>query len=210
MGHTVGSSDRDGNGDLDIDESRLLEDDARDLLKQIQRGNVLSAIEEREKHAAGYTAAEFIAELDGLDHDEVFELAGRPSEELYLEHRQQARNWDPSVDLCEIILPGAAGGAVAGAVPIAFVVPRYPKSAWERGQSGAVCIEFGLDSAGAPKDLVVFGFTANMFVQPALAALSQWKYPPPSAIELDEHNRFRAQIVFVCCRGTGILIKVGR
>lgn len=76
-------SDFDDDGDTDLDDMRLLEQDADDLLTNIRRGNVASAIEERAEIGDEYTAADYFKQLDGLGYDEVVSLAGRPSGESY-------------------------------------------------------------------------------------------------------------------------------
>jgi hypothetical protein len=76
-------SDFDDDGDTDLDDMRLLEQDADDLLTNIRRGNVVSAIEDRAETGDEYTAADYFKQLDGLGYDEVVGLAGRPSGESY-------------------------------------------------------------------------------------------------------------------------------
>jgi len=196
LSHTIDGDDLDGDGDVDTDDARFLVEDTRDLLTEIQRGDTLAAIEAREGHANGYTAQEFLKELDGLGYEEVVELAGRPSGEAFLGflRQQTARSWSGGpqrgfvpIDLCKLF-PGPSRDE---AHPIAAVAPRYPQRALERGQSGAVCLEFTLDLEGVPKDLVILGSTASPFEQPARAALAQWKYQPRL-----EPLRVRTQMVF--------------
>jgi hypothetical protein len=79
--HTLGSGDRDQDGDVDADDGRVLRDDTTDLLTDIRRGDILSAIEDSE--TSEYTAADYRAQLDGLGLDAVLDLAGRPSENPY-------------------------------------------------------------------------------------------------------------------------------
>jgi hypothetical protein len=89
--NTADSGDFDSDGDMDLDDIRLLEADAYDLLTQIRRGNVVSAIEERARGGDQYTAADYFQQLDGLGYDEVLSLAGRPSSETYLVAQRSAR-----------------------------------------------------------------------------------------------------------------------
>jgi hypothetical protein len=90
---TVASADADSDGDMDLDDIRLLEAHADALLTDIRRGNVVSAIEEREQD--GYTAADYFHQLDGLGYDEVLSLAGRPSADDYqaAQARAHAAAW---------------------------------------------------------------------------------------------------------------------
>jgi hypothetical protein len=70
---------------------RQLETEATDLLTQIQRGNLVSAIEEREEADIDYKAADYFAQLHGLGFDEIVSLAGRPTVSGYLEAVRLAR-----------------------------------------------------------------------------------------------------------------------
>jgi len=70
--------DGDGDGDADVIDSQTLAKNTYDLLTDIQRGDVLSSIERRERKGGKYTAADYVRQLDGLGYDEVLDLAGRP------------------------------------------------------------------------------------------------------------------------------------
>jgi len=82
---TANDGDLDGDEDLDLDDIRLLQDDAADLLTQIQRGNIVYAVESREKDDSEFKAADYFAQLDGLGYDEVLSLAGLARAEDYLD-----------------------------------------------------------------------------------------------------------------------------
>jgi hypothetical protein len=105
---TVSSGDLDGDGSL-VDDIQVLEADATDLLTEIGRGNLVSAIEEREANSSNYAAADFFTQLDGLGYDEVLSLAGRPSEETYLEAVRRA---------------GSEGACRSRGSPVASRTPR--------------------------------------------------------------------------------------
>jgi hypothetical protein len=77
MNRTANSGDVDGDGDFDVDDIRQLEIDATDLLTEIRRGNLVSAIEEREEADSDYTAADSFAQLHGLGYAERLSVAGR-------------------------------------------------------------------------------------------------------------------------------------
>jgi hypothetical protein len=89
--NTLGFGDADRDGDVDVDDMKLLENDSIDLLAEIRRGDLLSAVEKREKNAGGYTATAYRQQLDGLAYDEVVELAGRPTNEPYLDALRRLR-----------------------------------------------------------------------------------------------------------------------
>ena len=91
MNRTAGSGDLNGDGNLDVDDVRQLEIDASALLTEIQRGNLVSAIEERQEPGGDFTAADYFAQLDGLGYDEILSLAGRPTQDGYLDAVRQAR-----------------------------------------------------------------------------------------------------------------------
>ena len=82
---TANEGDVDGDEDLDLDDIRLLEDDASDLLTQIRRGNLVYAIETRATRTTEFKAADYFALLDGLRYDDVVDLAGHTRAEDYLE-----------------------------------------------------------------------------------------------------------------------------
>ena len=90
MNRTADSPDADGDGELDVDDVRQLEIDATALLTEIRRGNLVSAIEEREDANGDYTAADYFAQLHGLGYDEILSLAGRPTESGYLDAVREA------------------------------------------------------------------------------------------------------------------------
>lgn len=77
IANTVDVGDSDPSEDADLDEVRLLMEFAEELLTEIQRGDVLSAIERREAPGSGYTTVEYFEQLDGLPYDAVVNLAER-------------------------------------------------------------------------------------------------------------------------------------
>jgi hypothetical protein len=88
--NTLGSSDLDWDGDVDSDDGRALRDDADELLTDIQRGDIVAAIEARE--ANDYTAEDYFGELDGLGLDAVLEIAGRPTDDPYFAAMRRYRS----------------------------------------------------------------------------------------------------------------------
>jgi hypothetical protein len=98
MSNTRGARGLDINGDGNINaiDSQLLADDTYRLLLDIQRGDLLPSIERRANKDSQYTVADYVKRLDGLGYDEVFDLAGRPSE-LPLPSRKPSQPRDSSV-----------------------------------------------------------------------------------------------------------------
>ena len=80
--NTLGPSglDRTGDGIVDATDIQLLADDTYRLLTEIEGGNLLSTIEERERTDSTFTSADYVKRLDGLGYDQIIDLAGRPSE----------------------------------------------------------------------------------------------------------------------------------
>lgn len=81
--NTVDVSDPDQNGRFDLNDLRLLKDESLALLTAIDRGNLLAALEEREKKERQYSVAQYLRDLDGLRFDDVVALAGHPSSDTY-------------------------------------------------------------------------------------------------------------------------------
>jgi hypothetical protein len=75
------AGDVDGDGDTDYFDARAMADNAGDLLAAIQRGDLVSTIEDSKGQGA---AAAYFKQLDGLGYDEVVELAGDVDPESYV------------------------------------------------------------------------------------------------------------------------------
>jgi TonB family protein len=75
---------------------------------------------------------------------------------------------------------GLLGRATASAqvVPplLVRIAPDYPPAALAAGIEGSVTLEFSIAANGATKDIVVVESTAPSFEQPAVLALSRWRY----------------------------------
>jgi hypothetical protein len=84
LGNTPDAADADHNGRVDLDDMKILMEDAAHLLTDIGRGELVPAIERRERNQGGYAGADYFKQLDGLGYDEVLSLAGRQNGEPYL------------------------------------------------------------------------------------------------------------------------------
>jgi hypothetical protein len=80
LGNTAKGGDVDKDGNVEVEDIHELRADTADLLADIQRGDLVAAIEDLEVSGGGYTSADYFEQLDGLGHDEVLELAGRPGD----------------------------------------------------------------------------------------------------------------------------------
>ena len=105
---TANDGDLDGDDDVDLDDLRLLEQDASDLLTQIHRGNLVSAIEARARSVENFKAADYFKLLDGLGYDDVLALAGHTRAEDYLKAVRQTR----SQPVCFVDSSRASGSRV--------------------------------------------------------------------------------------------------
>jgi TonB family protein len=87
--------------------------------------------------------------------------------------------------LCALLVPIAAGlmtGPAALAqdsaalVPLVRIAPEYPSDLLAQGIEGAVTLEFTIAREGTTKDIVVAESTHASFEQPAIRAVSRWRY----------------------------------
>ena len=82
MTDSLGSAglDLDHDGHVARVDMRLLADRTKDLLADIERGDLLMSIDKRATNSSGgYTTANYLRQFDGLRYDEVLDLAGRPA-----------------------------------------------------------------------------------------------------------------------------------
>src|SRR5262249_23476964 len=75
--HAVDASDLDQDGRFGPNDLRLLKNESVALLAAIDRGDLLAAVEEREKKESRYSVASYLQDLDGLGYDEVVALTGQ-------------------------------------------------------------------------------------------------------------------------------------
>lgn len=68
--------------------------------------------------------------------------------------------------------------ADADLLPIVKVAPQFPALAARRGLEGYVLIEYTVTRTGSVSDVVVVESSSEVFEQPALEAVSQFKYKP--------------------------------
>jgi hypothetical protein len=73
-----GSVDIDRDGDIDVDDVLLLNGATIDMMAAIARGDLVPALQRSEATANGYTAEDYFKQLDGLQYDEVMNLAVSP------------------------------------------------------------------------------------------------------------------------------------
>jgi hypothetical protein len=80
LNHSTQAGDLDQDGELEVGAVLGLSTDTADLLGAIQRGDLVPAIEDLDRSADGRVVASYLEQLDGLGHDAVLDLAGRPGE----------------------------------------------------------------------------------------------------------------------------------
>ena len=80
-----------------------------------------------------------------------------------------------------MISGGCTSLAVPGdSPPIALVQaqPYYPLEMKRLGQTGQVTVGFIIDTEGMPRDLYVMSSTDKAFEEPAMIAVSKWRFKP--------------------------------
>jgi hypothetical protein len=82
--NSMAAGDVNGDGLVDIDDVRALNEIATEVLPAVRRGDLLPAVEAHALGARGYTTQDLIERLDGLSYDEVLGLAGRLTGQPYL------------------------------------------------------------------------------------------------------------------------------
>jgi protein TonB len=74
------------------------------------------------------------------------------------------------------------------AVPLVRIAPDYPPRALARDLEGQVTLEFTIGAEGTTKDIHVIESSDPIFEEPAVSAVSRWRYSPRvvdgSAVEI--------------------------
>jgi tetratricopeptide (TPR) repeat protein len=79
---SVDATDLDQDGHFGPSDLRLLKNESVALPAAIDRGDLLSAVEQREKKENKYSVASYLKDLDGLEYDEVIALTGQRAEPI--------------------------------------------------------------------------------------------------------------------------------
>jgi hypothetical protein len=79
---SVDATDLDQDGRFGPNDLRLLKNQSGALLTAVDRGDLLAAVEEREKKGSPYSVASYMKDLDGLGYDEVVALTGQNAEPI--------------------------------------------------------------------------------------------------------------------------------
>lgn len=85
---------------------------------------------------------------------------------------------EPQIDGSFAVRRTEFGAADGEYLPIVKVAPVYPTRALARRLEGHVLVEFSVTENGAVKDVVVIESTAEIFEQPAIDAVTKFKYKP--------------------------------
>src|SRR5688572_9800486 len=85
-----------------------------------------------------------------------------------------------------------------GLTPLVRVAPAYPTRT-ASCESGAVALRFTVDTDGTTKDIEIVESSSRLFERPAIEAVSQWRYTPPT-----ENGRPAAK------RGLQTILRFGR
>jgi bla regulator protein blaR1 len=78
--------------------------------------------------------------------------------------------------------------------PLVRINPEYPPAALAAKLEGEVNLEFTITATGTVRDIVVVDSTSAEFEQPAITALSRWRYQPPPADRLGVRTMIRFQL----------------
>jgi TonB family protein len=82
---------------------------------------------------------------------------------------------------CTFAVPVILGAAAQGGAeprPLIRIAPDYPTDALAARREGEVELEFTIAANGTTKDIVVVDSSSPEFEEPAVAALSRWRYSP--------------------------------
>jgi bla regulator protein BlaR1 len=88
---------------------------------------------------------------------------------------------------CTFAVPVILGAAAQGGAeprPLVRINPDYPTEALAARREGEVQLEFTIAANGTTKDIVVVDSSSPEFEEPAVAALSRWRYSPTN-VECD-------------------------
>jgi protein TonB len=90
--------------------------------------------------------------------------------------------------------PGTAAtvAPATNARPIKRVPPEYPSALRRAGVSGHAIVDFDVDVNGDVRDAIAVSATDPAFAQPAVAAISQWKFEPARRADghpVEQHQR---------------------
>jgi hypothetical protein len=80
LNQSTQAGDLDQDGELEVGDVLGLKADTADLLAAIQRGDLVPAIEDLDQSGDDRTVASYFEQLDGLGHQGVLDLAGRPGD----------------------------------------------------------------------------------------------------------------------------------
>lgn len=88
---------------------------------------------------------------------------------------------------CTFAVPVIFGAAAQGGAdprPLVRIAPEYPTEALAARREGEVQLEFTIAANGTTKDIVIVDSSSPEFEEPAVAALSRWRYSPTN-VECD-------------------------
>jgi protein TonB len=74
--------------------------------------------------------------------------------------------------------PARADGKIDPPVPVRTTAPDFPDEMRREGVSGVVTLNCLVDEKGEVEDMKVEKASNDLFVKPAMAALSKWRFKP--------------------------------
>jgi protein TonB len=75
-------------------------------------------------------------------------------------------------------VPARADQKIEPPVPVRTTAPAFPEEMRRMGQSGLVLVNCLVDEKGEVQDMKVEKASNDVFVKPAMAALSKWRFKP--------------------------------
>lgn len=77
-----------------------------------------------------------------------------------------------------LALPARADDKIEPPVPVRTTAPNFPEEMRRAGKSGLVLVNCLIDEKGAVQDMRVEKASDDVFVKPAMQALSKWRFKP--------------------------------
>jgi TonB family protein len=77
-----------------------------------------------------------------------------------------------------LALPARADDKLEPPVPVRTTAPAFPEAMRRAGKSGLVLVNCLIDVKGSVQDMKVERASDDLFVQPAMLALSKWRFKP--------------------------------
>ena len=95
-------------------------------------------------------------------------------------------------------VPARADQKIEPPIPVRTTAPDFPEEMRRAGQSGLVLVSCLVDEKGEVQDMKVEKASNDLFVKPAMAALSKWRFKPAQQGGVKIATRVSIPIRFTC------------